>query len=179
MALADQEEIDGAGVDSRGHLEIHPSDRRLLVGRGAQGRAHLERRAGGLYGVIVAFEEQEQSVPAELEHRASPAVDDVQHPAENAAEHSSELLGPDPASGRQALGETGESRDVDEEKGPHGLDPAFGPATELPIERDAGHIALEAVYLGKHVSLLMCRVPRPAWDDRLIGVGHGILRRAT
>ena len=155
VALADEEEVELAGVDADRHAQAN------LAGRGVD-RTHLAERAphadrGGdaVRGVVLTREEQEQGVPAELDQAAAVGVGRAQQLAEHEADDVGHLLGADAAQPRQPLGHLGEAGDVDEHdrplERPHPhvrilADPANGqsrqerPQLRRAIGGDVGHV---------------------------------------
>ena len=63
-----------------------------------------------LLGVVLAVEQEEQGVPAELEERPAPFERDLEHGAEHAVQDVGQLLDADPTTEGQALRERGEAR---------------------------------------------------------------------
>ena len=68
----------------------------------AQRRPHLHRGVAGLFGVVLAAEEEEQRVAAELQQLAAAGRRDAEHRPEDPVERLDDLLGPDPARGARA-----------------------------------------------------------------------------
>ncbi len=89
---------DRSGPTERGHL-----------GRFAQRAAHLDGGTCGAACVIVAVEEQQQRVAAELQQHAAVIVRDLDHRREYAAERFDEFLAARTAAQRQSLRKSGES----------------------------------------------------------------------
>ena len=159
VTLADEEEVELAGVNSDRHAQAN------LAGRGVD-RTHLAERAphadrGGdaVRGVVLPREEQEQGVSAELDQAAAVCVGRAQQLAEHEADDVGHLLGADAAQPRQPLGHLGEAGDVDEH--------------DRPLERPHPHVRILADPAN--------RQPRQEWPQlrRAIDgdVGHVIPRR--
>ena len=84
---------------------------------GLQRGAHAVCGAAGPLGVIVALEEQEQRVAAELDEIATLAASDTQEGVESGVQDESELLGARPSELGEPFRQLGEARDVGEHEG--------------------------------------------------------------
>ena len=145
VRVADQEQVGGAGVHPDRHAQVEPARRRRPAGCPAQRGTHLHRRGAGLNGVVPAVEVQQQGVAPELQQSAAPVVGDVQHGAEDRAQHVRQLLGPDPAPPRQPLRQLREAGDVDEHE--RGLDRSerLARRVQIPLERHPRDVPLQAI----------------------------------
>ncbi len=105
-------------------------------------------------GVVVAGEEDEERVAAELQEHAAFGVRDGEQFGEARADDVGELFGTDPALACESLRQAGEAGDVDEDRGRVDLaPPAFGLVRE-PLVHQAGKER------GQHVKF------RPDWEFR-------------
>ena len=80
-----------------------------IVAASRSAAAHLDRRAGGLPGVVVAPEQQQEGITAELDEGARPLVGQREHGGEDAVEDLGELLGTDAAPAGEPLGQVREA----------------------------------------------------------------------
>ncbi len=140
---ADEEELDVAGVHAHRHRQGEPARRRGHGGRGAQRGPHLDGGVAGLLGVVLAPEEEEQGVAAELQQLAAAGCRDGEHRPEHPVERLDDLLGADPALPGEPLGECGEPRDVREHQG--AVDGAVQCAGDLvvPDQRQGRDVATQ------------------------------------
>src|SRR4029079_9101930 len=121
----DQEEVERVRVDADVHLQRHRPDRGLRPPELAQGLAHPVGRVAGSGRMVIAREEEQQGVAAELEQAAARGVGDVEQALEGAVHHLRHLLGAELALLREPLVQGREDRDVDEGQR----------ALELPVSR--------------------------------------------
>ena len=138
----DQEQVDVATADPHRHRQVQSPDRRHSR-RVAEGTAHRHCRAAARLGMIVAVEQQQQRVAAELEQLTSLLGGDLQHRSEDAAQRVDQFLGSDPATRGQAFGEGGEPRDVGEAERPVEHSPATLGFARHPLGGDRWHVAAE------------------------------------
>ena len=82
---------------------------------------HVRGRVGSARLVALAVEEEQQRVPAELEHVAVVALGDPDQALEDAREQQHELLRARPALRLQPLRERGEAGEVDRDQRPFEL----------------------------------------------------------
>ena len=153
---SDEEEVDVPGVHADRHREGQPSDRGGHGGGLAQGGAHLDGRVAGLLGMVLALEEEEEGVAAELEQLTAPRRGDAQHRPEDPVERLDDLLGADPAPARELLGEGGEAGDVGEDERRVDDAPQRPGGVVVPGERQrryvpaqVGHVVPSARVLGR------------------------------
>ena len=121
MGVADQEEIEVTAVDADRHAQRDPFSQHADLAHLAQGPAHAHGGLARPHLVVVAGEEDQQRIPAELEQATAVRVGDGQEVHETGADGLAELFGAHLAVRGQALGELGEPRDVDEDHRPRDL----------------------------------------------------------
>ena len=122
VRLADEEEVVRVGVDADVHLQLDRPDRGLRLSELLERRAHPVGGVAGPGGMVLAREEEQQRVAAELEQPAAEGVGDVEQALEGAVHHLGDLLGAELALLGEPLVQRGEARDVDE--GERSLEPA-------------------------------------------------------
>ena len=137
VRLTDEEEVVGVGVDADVHLQLDRPDRGLRLSELLQRRAHPVGGIAGTGGVVLAREEEQQRVAAELEQPAAEGVGDVEQALEGAVHHLRHLLGAELALLREPLVQRGEAGDVDEGERP--LEPAVSRLglDAQPVDDDA------------------------------------------
>jgi len=95
MGSADGKEVDRARVQADGHAETDDTGARLDAPDLPEPVLHLDarRRCAGM--VILATEEEQDGVPAVLQHLATATAGDAEEVAEEGVDHVRHLLGPD------------------------------------------------------------------------------------
>ena len=93
---------------------------------------------------IIAGEQEQQGVAAELQETAVLLVCHAEEVGEAPGDRVGHLLGADPAELRELLGELRESGDVREHEGPVDRVVAHTPVLRQPLEREAGKVGLES-----------------------------------
>ena len=135
MRLADEEELEAAGVEAGVHLQLDGAGRRPRPSDRAQRPAHLERRARRARCVVVALVEQQQRVAAELEQAAALRVGDGEQRREGRVHDLGDLLRAGSAEAGEPLGHRREARDVDERERSVDLAPDRLGIVAEPLER--------------------------------------------
>ena len=99
--------------------------------------------------MVLAANEEEQGIAAELQQLAAPGGHDLQHRAEDPVERLDDLLGPDPPAAGQPFGERGETGDVCEDERSVQDAPQFPGSLVIPGEGEWGYVAAQ---VGQRVS---------------------------
>jgi len=120
------------------HLERHRADRGLRLPELAKGGSHPERGIARPHLVLLAGEEQQERVAAELEEPAAEGVGDVEEPGEDEVHHLGDLLRAAFPSRGEALRHRREARDVDEDERSLELAPPGLGSLAQPIDDDPG-----------------------------------------
>ncbi len=112
----DEEELARAGVDAGGHAQVDRPDRAHRRAGRLDEPLHLGGRVAGARFMLVALEQHQQGVPAELEHVAAVAAGDSDQALEHAADDEDQLLGAGAPLGGESLGEGREAGEVDRDQ---------------------------------------------------------------
>jgi hypothetical protein len=140
---ADREERERAAVHALRHLQHDLGAGQRDAAHARELVAHRERRAARALEVALAGVPQQQRVAAELEQAPAGVVGDRQDRAERAADEVGDLLGALAALRRQLLGQLGEPRNVDEDRGPLGAPAARAVAGGEALLQDARDVERE------------------------------------
>jgi hypothetical protein len=135
MGVADEEELEAAGVEAGMHPQLDGSRRRARTPDRPQRPPHLERRPRRTLGVPVALVEEQERVAAELEQAAAERVGPVEERRERRVHHVRHFLGARAPAARELLRHRREARDVDEGESPVDLEPAPLRARPQPLDR--------------------------------------------
>ena len=158
--LTDEEEVDLAGVDADGHLQVEPTHRRRHGCRLPQGDPHLHCRVAGALGMALAAEHQQQGVAAELEQVGTAVEGQVQHPAEDTVEGLDDLLGTDAAALRQLLGQGREPGDVREHQRALDDPPRLPGRLVVPGQGHTRDVTTKVVHQGSSLPSARSVLPR-------------------
>ena len=102
--------------------------------------------------MILGVEREQQRVAAELQQAAALLVGDTEHARKDVVQDLGQLLRPDSTPARQALGERGESGDVDEATRRVETAPTRAGRVEVPLGRDPRKIRQKSrVHPGRSV----------------------------
>ena len=164
IPVADEEQVEHAGVRTDRDLELQLADGRRDLTRPAKVAPHLHGGGRGLTGMIRPGEEYEQCVSAKLEQLPAAVRRDVQHPGEDPAQCLDELLGTDATTGGELLGQRRETGDVGEDHRALDHPPAPLRLVGHPVEHNAGNESIQAtlrrcVVDQCHRALLACHSP--------------------
>ena len=145
MDAADEEEVERAGVHPDRHLESDGPGRGREATHPGQGVLHPESRGGRSVRVILAPEEQEHGISAELEQIGVVGIGRLDQLREGGVEHDGDLLRTFTAPLRELLGQLGESRDVGKDE--RALECAREGRRRLaqPVSREPGNEGTERV----------------------------------
>ena len=123
--------------------ERHRADRAHRLAGLLDQPLHRGRGAARAQLVVVAGEEEEQRVAAELEDVAAVAVGDRDQPLEDAADEQDQLLGAHSALRLEPLGERREARDVErDERARHDREARVG-VLAPPVDDELRQVRLE------------------------------------
>jgi hypothetical protein len=122
---------------------VKAPDRCLITLRLLQHATHLDGCAGCTNLVVPVAEDQKKGVAAELQEVSGVQVGHLQHLAEDMAEHIGQFLSTNASPSSETLGETGETRYVDETEGGVELPIHLPLRVEVPTDGYRGDIAIE------------------------------------
>ena len=136
VAASDEEEVEGATVDTDVHAELDVADRRLERAECAQRVAHAPGRRACTARVLGTVEEEQHCVAAKLHEPSAVFVRHPEQTREGGAHHVGDFLGAESPLRREALGHRRKARDVDERRRPLERPSARGRIRPQPFERD-------------------------------------------
>jgi hypothetical protein len=117
VRVTDEEEVELAAVHADRHSQGDAARRSRQPPDDTQLRPHPVRRPRCPEGMVVALTQQQHRVPAPLDQVGTVVLCVGEQSREGLTENVAHLFGADIAPPREALGEPGEARDVDERQG--------------------------------------------------------------
>ena len=128
------------GVD----VAVEPGEIVTLVGPNGSGKSTLVKV---LLGVVRPAEQEQQRVAAELQQLATPGGGDPQHRAEHPVEGLDNLLGADPTTPGELLGERREARHVGEDERAVNDPPELTGSLVVPRQRQRRDVPAQVGHL--------------------------------
>ena len=131
--------MERAAVDADRHLEPDGAGRGRVPPHAGEALLHPDRRRARAPRVVLAAEQQQHRVAAELQQVGVLGVGAPDQLAERRIDHAGDLLGALAPALRERLGEVGEAGDVGEDERPLEALGTCGGRVAQPVDRESRH----------------------------------------